>query len=393
MELPLPMPLLMDGATGTQLQARGMPTGVCTEAWALEHPDVLLAVQRAYVAAGAKVLLAATPCANRLTLKGFGLEDKVEEYNTRLAALAREAAGDGVLVAGDLGPITGEADFEDMVAAYAEQAEVLARAGVDLFVAETLLSMAQVRAAILGARGQGKPIVVSCYCDDEGRTPTGTDVLAAGIVAQGMGVAAFGVNCCSPETAEEQLGRMTPYLTIPLMAKPAGNLGEADYAHRVPAWAAAGVRLFGGCCGTGPEQIAALGAAVTAVDFAALPTVERDPDVIPCASEVEARFITPDVDVSEVIKCSPDFVEDVLEAEEEHPVGALKVSILDEDDLDLFSEEQYAIRDALCLWSDVPELMEAALRAYQGRAFYDGTADLEPGVLERLSREYGLIVL
>ena len=75
------------------------------------------------------------------------------------------------------------------------------------------------------------------------------------------------------------------------------------------------------------------------------------------------------------------------------PSMALRIAILEQDDVDLFAQEQYAIRDALCLWSDVPELLEAALRVYQGRAFYDGTADLESEVLERLSREYGLIVL
>ena len=74
-------------------------------------------------------------------------------------------------------------------------------------------------------------------------------------------------------------------------------------------------------------------------------------------------------------------------------MGALRIAILEEDDLEIFAEEQYAIKDALCLWSDVPELMEGALRVYQGRAFYDGTAELEQEVLERLSRLYGLIVL
>ena len=166
-----------------------------------------------------------------------------------------------------------------------------------------------------------------------------------------------------------------------------------DFARRVPSWAAAGVRIFGGCCGTHPGHIAAIRGAMDGIDFTAFPPVVKDPDVIPCASEKEARFITPDVDVGETIECGPDLMEDILEAEEERPVGALRISILEEDDVAIFAEEQYAIKDALCLWSDVPELMEAALRAYQGRAFYDGTADLEPEVLERLSREYGLIVL
>ena len=99
------------------------------------------------------------------------------------------------------------------------------------------------------------------------------------------------------------------------------------------------------------------------------------------------------MDVGETIECTPDLMEDIVTAEEESPVGALRIAILEQDDVDLFAQEQYAIRDALCLWSDVPELMEAALRVYQGRAFYDGTADLEPEVLERLRQTYGLILL
>ena len=111
------------------------------------------------------------------------------------------------------------------------------------------------------------------------------------------------------------------------------------------------------------------------------------------ASEKEARFITPDVDVGETIECGPDLMEDILEAEEVRPVGALRIAILEEDDVAIFAEEQYAIKDALCLWSDVPELMEAALRAYQGRAFWDGTGDLEPAFLEQMKDRYGLVLL
>ena len=109
---------------------------------------------------------------------------------------------------------------------------------------------------------------------------------------------------------------------------------------------------------------------MAAVDFAALPAVEHDPDVIPCASETEARFITPDVDVGETIECTSDLMEDIVEAEENCPQGALKIEILEEDDVALFAENQYVVKDALCITTDVPELLEGALRAFQGRAFW-----------------------
>ena len=413
--IPLSLPILMDGATGTELQKRGMPAGACTEQWALEHPEALLELQRAYVNAGATVLVTPTLGCNRGALEPFGLDGQMEDYNRRLVALTRQAAEGKALVAGDLGPTGkaippyGETPFEELVDLYAQQAAVLLSAGVDLFLVESVMAMAEARAAVLGIRKAGggeKPILVTCYCDDEGRTPTGTDVLACAIVMQGMGVTAFGLNCVDPAVAEEQLTRLHLYTDMPLIAEPcAGEPTEGadgvltypddveDFARRVPSWAAAGVRIFGGCCGTHPGHIAAIRGAMDGIDFSAFPPVVKDPDVIPCASEKEARFITPDVDVGETIECSPDLMEDILAAEEEAPQGALKIAILEEDDLDIFAENQYVVKDALCLWSDVPELLERALRLYQGRAFWDGTGDLDDAFLEEMSHKYGLVLL
>lgn len=403
--IPLSRPIVMDGATGTQLLSRGMPGGACTEQWVLEHPQVLLEVQQEYVRAGSQVLLAPTFGANRASLERHGIMGRVGEYNRRLVELTRQAAGEGVLVAGDLAPAGlalipfGESSFEELVAVYTEQAAALEGAGVDLFMLETMTNMAEARAAVLACRSvSDKPVWVTFTCDDEGRTPAGTDVLAALIVMQGMGVSAFGINCASPADTAEQLERLTPYASVPLIAKPSAGLPGAccapeELAGFVPRYAAAGARIFGGCCGTGPAHVAALVRAVGQVDFAAFRPVERDPDVIPCASEKEARFITPDVDVGETIECSPDLMEDILEAEEISPQGALKIAILEEDDLDIFAENQYVVKDALCLWSDVPELLEKALRLYQGRAFWDGTEDLDEDFLREMAERYGLVLL
>lgn len=413
MEIPLPLPILLDGATGTELQRRGMPPGVCTETWVLEHPEVLTALQREYVAAGSRVLVAPTFGANRVKLGQRGMGDKVREYNGALVALSREAAEGKALVAGDLAPTGqfiipfGDMSFEELVEIYAEQAAALESAGVDLFLIETTMTMAEARAAVLAVKAASeKPVVVTFTCDENGRTLSGTDVLAALIVMQGMGVSAFGLNCSAgPDMLLEQLKRLTPYASVPLVAKPNAGLpvtedgktvfpcGPAEFASYVPALAEAGVRIFGGCCGTTPAHIAALKAAAEAVDYARFIPPERDPDVIPCASEKEARFITPDVDVGEVIECGPDLLEDILEAEENSPQGALKIAVLEEDDVEIFAENQYAVRDALCLWSDVPELLERALRVYQGRAFWDGTGDLERPFLEEMARKYGLVLL
>ncbi len=401
-EIPLPQPSLLDGATGTELQKRGMPQGGCTEQWILEHPEVLRELQRAYLAAGSNILTAPTFGANPASLAEFGLEDKVEDYNRRLVELTREVAGDAALVAGNLAPCglgetcVREGRFESVVENYKAQVAAIKAAGVNLYLIETMVDMAEARAAVLAVKevDPHKPVVVTFYCDEEGRAPSGTDVLAALIVMQGMGVSAFGLNCASPEVILEQLTRLAPYTSIPLVAQPSTRESTPEQAaHWAEQYAALGVRLFGGCCHTGPEKIGAMARQVAGMDLSPFAPATRDPDVIPCASEREARFITPDVDMSEPIKCTSDLLEDIVEVEENTPVGALKIEILDEEDVEIFSENQYAVQDALCLWSDVPELLEQALRLYQGRAIYDGTGELEPEDLTPLVKKYGLILL
>ena len=412
-DIPLSLPLMLDGATGTELMKRGMPADACMEQWVLERPGVLLGLQREYVAAGANVILAPTLGANAIRLEEHGITGQVAEYNRRLVALSREAADGRALVAGDLGPTGktlspfGDDSFEMLTAVYTEQALALELAGVDLFVIETCVSMPEARAAVLAVRSvSDKPVFVTFTCNEDGRTLSGTDVLAALIVMQGMGVSAFGLNCCDgPQVVLEQLRRLTPYARVPLIAKPSAGLPQAEeggpvysctpeeLASFVPDLAAAGARIFGGCCGAGADHIAALKQTLDRVDFSAFPAVEHDPDVIPCASETEARFITPDVDVGEPIECTSDLMEDILEAEENCPQGALKIGIWEEDDLLLFAENQYVVKDALCIATDVPELLEGALRAFQGRAFWDGTEELEDGFLQEMRRQYGLILL
>lgn len=409
----IPLPLILDGATGTQLYRRGMPRGACTEQWVLEHPEVLQEIQRAYVEAGSNVIYAPTFGANAASLQRHGIPaDQVADYNRRLVAVSREAAGDKALVGADLSPTGlfvvpfGDATFEDLLQIYAQQVQALEDAGVDLYAIETTMTLAEARAAVLAVKGiSEKPVFVTFTCDENGRTLSGTDVLAALIVMQGMGVSAFGLNCSAgPAEMLEQIRRLTAYATVPLIVKPNAGLPETvngetvyhcppeEFASYVPAFAEAGARIFGGCCGTDETHIAALKEQVSRIDFSQFTAPERDPDVIPCATEKEARFITPDVDVGETIECSPDLMEDILDAEDE-PAGAMKIAIYEEDDVAVFAENQYAVSKALCLHSDVPELLEQALRVYNGRAFYDGTAMLEPELLERLSRQYGLVLL
>lgn len=384
----IPLPLLIGGAEDGGTIGR-------ESTWLPGHREKLSLIQRTWAAAGCGAVAAPTFGGNRFCLPQRDGEEDVRGYNRILVDLTRRAVGEKVLVAGGMGPAGqelepfGDVTFEELVTAYAEQAAALEEAGVDLFLLGEGMTMAEERAALLAVRqASSKPVVVLARCDEEGRTESGTDVLASLIVMQGMGAAAFGLSCAEGEDALlEQLQRLTPYASIPLAVVAGGDMPPLQTL------AESGVKIF--ACGgaMSGDGAAALGRALEEADFSCFVPPEHDPDVIPCASEKEARFITPDVDVGETIECTPDLMEEILEAEELCPQGALKIAILEEDDVAVFAENQYAIRDALCLWSDVPELLEQALRVYQGRAFWDGTGDLEPEFLAEMAKKYGLVLL
>jgi 5-methyltetrahydrofolate--homocysteine methyltransferase len=270
--------LVLDGATGTELHRRGLPEGVSPEAWGLDHPEVVAAIHRAYFSAGSDVVYACTFGANRRKLAEFGLDGRAAELNERLARLARAAAPPGGLVAGDIGPTGefiepfGELNFEEAVSIFREQVEGLCRGGVDLLVVETMMDIQEARAALLAAREAcNLPVMVSMTFTEDGRTLNGTPPEAAAITLQSLGAAAIGCNCSmGPRGMLPLVRALKEVATVPVFAKPNAGLpklvnGETvfdmpagEFAKFAREFAAAGVNLLGGCCGTTPEFIAAL---------------------------------------------------------------------------------------------------------------------------------------
>ena len=194
--------LFLDGATGSNLQKCGMPPGVCPEQWIAENPGHLIRLQRDYVRAGSDLIYAPTFSANRIKLREYGLEGRIRELNRRLVEVAREAAGDGVLVAGDL-TMTGEQlaplgklDFEELVEVYREQGSCLSEAGVDLFVVETMMSLQESRAALIALRESfpDMPVMVTMTFQADGRSLFGTDAGTAAVVLESLGADAIGAN-------------------------------------------------------------------------------------------------------------------------------------------------------------------------------------------------------
>ncbi len=400
-------PLLLDAATGTQLQKHGMPAGVCAEKWTLENPDVILAIQKEYVAAGSRVLYTPTFGANRVKLEANGLFNKVEDFNLRLAALSKEAAGGRAWVAGDIAPTglflypLGDTSFEELVEIYTEQAAALEKAGVDLFVIETMMTVAEARAAVLAVRSVSrKPVFVSFTVNEQGKTLMGSDVAAVLQIMQGMGIAAFGLNCSTgPDAMAGQLKRLHEIARVPLIAKPNAGVPEVEngetvyrctpeeFTAFVTEMLEAGVMIFGGCCGTTAAHLQALQTALSG----AVPSVPQPQhtDLLPCATEKKLFFLDPSVPVGEALPCDEDLEENLEEAlENDDPV--VTIAIRDASELDNFADVQYSITKPLCLQCDDSVLLEQTLRLYQGRALYDGS--LSDEVLLPLADRYGLII-
>ena len=274
-------PVLLDGATGSCLREAGMPVGVSPELWVLEHPEALLNLQRSYVEAGSRIVMAPTFSANRLSLKHFGLEEQVGELNVRLAALSKKAVGGRALVAGDLSTLgrplepAGELPYGEAYDIYREQMEALEAAGADLLAVETLMGMDEAAAALDAAAALEMPVMVSFSVESDGGLLFGGSIREAAVVVQEMGASAVGVNCSvGPDQLEAVIRTIRAAVEIPVIAKPNAGLpvmdeaGRAhysmapgDFARHMEALMTAGAGLIGGCCGAGPAYIRALAAA------------------------------------------------------------------------------------------------------------------------------------
>lgn len=272
-------PLLLDGATGSNLMKAGMPKGVCAETWILDHPQAILDLQRAYVAAGSQVLLAPTFTAGRMYLSQHGLEGELKELNRCLVALSREAAQGKAWVAGDMTTM-GRADvpYETMLEYYEEQARALAEAGVDLILCETLMGHDEAMAALEGCRMAAAELPVCCSFSvtADGMLYFGGSVYEAAPQVAEFGADAVGINCSvGPDQLESVVRALQESLTVPVIAKPNAGMPEiddqgnahysmhaADFGRHMAALHRAGASILGGCCGTEPAYIAALKAAL-----------------------------------------------------------------------------------------------------------------------------------
>lgn len=400
-------PLILDGATGTELQKCGYKGDVSAEQWVLENPDSIVGIQKGYVAAGSNVLYSPSFGANRRKLEEHGIFNKTADYNRRLAALSQKAADGRAFVAGDISPTglflspLGEASFEELVDIYTEQAAGLEQAGVDLFVIETMMTLSDARAAVLAVRSvSDKPIFVTFTCDENGRSLSGTDITAALTVLQGMGIDAFGLNCSAgPAEMLPQIKRLREFSRVPLIVKPNAGMPEIvdgktvyncppeQFVELIPEFLASGVAIFGGCCGTTAEHIAALSKALQNAEPVA--PAPKFADLLPASTEKLTAYLPVDARPGTILTVTDELEDELSDAlDTDDAMVAVRLDTWDE--VELFADCQYMISKPLCIVCDAADILEAALRAYQGRPLYEGT--LPDSALAPLVSKYGVII-
>ena len=270
--------LILDGAMGTMLQEQGMMPGQCPELFGIENFRMLSAIHGQYIEAGSDIIQTNTFGGNSFKLREYGLENRVEEINAEAVRIARQAAGDKVLVAASIGPSgkllqpMGDANFDQLYAAFSEQVKACEKAGADLISIETMTDIGEARIALIAARENTRlPVIVHMTFENSGRTMMGTDPLTALLTLEALQPLAVGANCSGG--ARELLPVieiMGHYSGVYLSVEPNAGLplllGDktvfpdspeemAEYALRLRD---AGAGIIGGCCGTTPEHIRAM---------------------------------------------------------------------------------------------------------------------------------------
>lgn len=270
--------LVADGAMGTMLQARGLPTGEPPEHWNITRPKAVQAVHKEYLAVGCDLIETNTFGANRLRLKNTALDGEVGAINQRGVQLARMVCGPEHLVAGAVGP-TGcflkgrqEGPRTEISSAFEEQISHLVQAGVDLIVIETMTHLREARCALQAARqSPAVPVAVSLtFFKQRGALITLDGASPQAAVKELSAAQVVGCNCMDPEMVAEVVRQMREVTTLPLIAQPHAGLpgsGKKKGTHpltpgemvrHVPSLLAARVGILGGCCGTTPAHLDAV---------------------------------------------------------------------------------------------------------------------------------------
>ena len=268
--------ILLDGATGSNLRKAGMPVGVSTELWVLEHPQAIQKLQMEYAEAGSQIIYAPTFSANRMSLAMHDFQGDIQKLNADLVSITKEAVGGRAYVAGDMTTTgkmlepAGDTSYQELMQVYQEQAKALYNAGVDLIIAETMLSVDETVVLLDAVQSVcDLPVMCTLTVEADGTALFGGNAVEAVETLQEMGAVAVGLNCSlGPDQLESVVASMKKVAQVPVIAKPnAGmpvmdefgmahyNMAPKQFAASMKKLIAAGAGIIGGCCGTDPSYI------------------------------------------------------------------------------------------------------------------------------------------
>lgn len=434
--------VILDGACGSNLQKKGMTSGLCPEQWMTDNADIVINLQREFLEAGTDILFAPTFTANRIKLKEYGLEGNISYYNSQLIKLSkravelyREQSGSkrniyiaaDITMTGEMVAPNGNMSFEELVNVYKEQMEYILSEGVDLFVIETMMSLQECRAALLAVHELcDLPVMVSLTYQSNNRTLYGTDPETAITVLQAMGADSVGVNCSTgPDKMHDIIRQMKKVAHVPILAKPNAGvpylkdgltvfpMGPIEFAEEMKKLVLEGAGIVGGCCGTTPEHLNLLSEAVSKLP---IPNVNKT-HARALTSETTTRSISLDgsfIVVGERINPTGkkalqaslregDFTAIAGMASEQLEQGAnlldINVGMSGIDEKDAMLKAIYEVRRVtdvpLVIDTSNPDVMEAALRIYPGRALMNSIS-LEKDKIDRLlplAKKYGAMFI
>jgi len=419
--------LLLDGAMGTVLQQRGLAPGGIPELLNLTDPRLIAGVHRDYAAAGAQVVYANTFGANRRKLAGTG--HTVEEVVAAAIRLARGAvAGTEAKVALDMGPLgqllepMGSLTFEGAYELFREMVDAGVKAGADLIVIETMTDLYEAKAALLAAKEGGSlPVFATMSFEETGRTFTGCTIPSMARTLEGLGADAIGLNCSlGPDKLAPLLKELCEHTCLPVIAKPNAGLpdpidghyhmGPEAFVDAILPCLDAGVTILGGCCGTTPDYIKCLRAALAGRkpaprsyvrrSFVCTPTRPLPLDGVRVIGErinptgkkrFQQALLEDDLDyILDVAVQQADAGADILDVNVGFP-GVDEVSMLPR----VVKKLQSSINLPLQLDSSDPEALEAGLRVYNGKPAVN-SVNGEAEVLSRILpivKKYGAAVV
>ena len=428
--------LIFDGAMGTMLQARGLAPGQSPEELNLTMPEVVESVHLDYLNAGADIVITNTFGGSRLKLNEYHLEEQAAEINRRAVEIARSAckkAGHG-LVAASLGPTghfvtpVGDTSFDDMYAVYLEQAEAIASAKPDYFLLETFSDLGEIRAGLLACLDAGRreiPVICSMTYTG-GRTLTGVSPAVAAVTLEALGASVIGCNCSGgPDELQQVAAELARYTELPLVAQPNAGLplmvdgkvqyplGAEQFAEEMKKFLPHQVAFLGGCCGTTPEHIACLRKAVAGYETAPrtvepLGRLSCREHIVEIGGSTLPKMIGERINPTARKKLAQglregnlDMIEKEAELQAEAGAHILDVNVgthgIDEVQVmaDVLTLLQQTVSIPLCLDSTKPDVLETALKLYQGKALINSVNGEEASMknILPLAKRYGAAVV